>query len=244
MRDSLRTTLLAIIALAVTSTALAGPPRSLAVVTDEHISDLEQMHQAASDLLIQNDFEGALRAYSDIILFEPDDETAYTGMGQIYLIKGQSKKAHEAFQNALQIDPRNEVALAGIQKIMDPDGVEGMTSSEESRQESKPQMLKTIVKIDPGHKAWMPNAGRLAPMKQKSSVRTPGVGRVGRLHAQRVQMALKNAGVYQGRVNGMVGKNTKQALRYFQKMRGLRITGTINTATWNYLAPYLDPARK
>jgi len=58
----------------------------------------------------------------DILLMEPDDETAYTGLARSIWCRGRYKMANEAFQNALNINGNNEVALAGIRKIMDPDG--------------------------------------------------------------------------------------------------------------------------
>ena len=224
----------------------AGPQaKSIASVEMDHIAQLENMHQRASDYLIKNNFNGALRAYSDILLLEPDDETAYTGMGQIYMVLGQSKKAHDAFQNALYINPQNEVALAGIQHILDPDGVEGMTSANDLRENApEPQDLLMVshVKliIDPGHKAWAKSEPRMDAQKAKLSKRVRSNIRIGKLHAQRLQMALKNAGIYQGPVNGMYGKDTRRALKDFQKRQGLEVTGTVNTATWNNLSTYLE----
>ena len=104
--------------------ALAAP-RGISSVTPNHIARLDDLHRQASDFILVNDFASALRVYMDIVLMEPDDETAYDGMGSVYLIQGQTQKAREAFEIALQINPENEVALAGMKKIMDPDGVDG-----------------------------------------------------------------------------------------------------------------------
>ena len=97
-------------------------PNNLSKVAPEEITKLEKMHQQAEDYILKNEFDKALRVYGDILLLEPDDEAAYTGMGQIYLIQGKTQKAFLAYQNALTINPDNEAALAGIQKIKDPDG--------------------------------------------------------------------------------------------------------------------------
>ena len=79
------------------------------------------------------DFRSAIRIYSDILLLEPDDETAYTQMGQAYLVLGDIGRAHSAFRNALYINPENAIAALGIQKIMDPDGMEGMITPNQAR---------------------------------------------------------------------------------------------------------------
>ena len=68
----------------------------MTTVTRQQISQLEEMHKQAANYLLVDDFPSAIRAYTDILLMEPDDETAYTSLGGIYLIQGQNKKAREA----------------------------------------------------------------------------------------------------------------------------------------------------
>ena len=223
--------------------ACLAAPRSVTAVAPDQMTQLETMHQQATDFLLKNDFQSALRVYSDIVLVEPDDETAYTGLGQIYMVQGQTKKANDAFQSALDINPHNEVAMMGIRKIMDPDGIEGMTAREELQlgAETVPQgafEVKTV--IDPGHKAWDKSASPSGPMKAESPEEAATSLRVSKLHGQRVQMALKNAGIYRGAINGMMGVTVQKALRNFQKIHGLENTGTVNIATWNALVSYLD----
>jgi len=69
------------------------------------------MHKKAERLIAQNEIRRAAALYSNIILMEPDDETAYANMGNCYLILGDFKRAEDAFQNALEINPENETAL-------------------------------------------------------------------------------------------------------------------------------------
>ena len=95
-------------------------------LSEDSVAVLEKMHRRAEQQLLVSDFETALKIYEEIILREPDDDTAYAAMGQIYLIRGQFKKAHDAFQSALEIDPDNETAVAGITAVLDPDGVKGL----------------------------------------------------------------------------------------------------------------------
>jgi peptidoglycan hydrolase-like protein with peptidoglycan-binding domain len=56
---------------------------------------------------------------------------------------------------------------------------------------------------------------------------------------QEVQEALKNAGLYTGKVDGVVGPRSKKAIRDFQEQNGLNPDGRIGPQTWAKLAPYL-----
>ena len=254
-------------------------PNAFSAVTAEDIARLESMHQQASDLLLKNDFDAAIRVYSDILLMEPDDETAYTGLGQIYMVLGQFKRAHEAFQNALHINPDNQVALVGIRQIMDPDGMEGMVSRQEAELEPSPLSLTETSRppAEPVRVIWLsfkdpdkrlsasrakkndpsftrPAPIRVAPVqvmapretrilpKRSAAKRTSSgsFGRLGLLHAQRMQMALKNAGFYHGPVDGMIGASTKDAIRAFQKESRLPVTGRMSSDTWSKLTDHLS----
>ena len=104
----------------------AAEPGSLLHTSETTLRSLEHLHDQAESQILRNDFTGAVETYSQIILIEPDDEEAYAGLGNCYLVQGQFKKANEAYHNALAINPQNETAIIGIQKIMDPDGLEGM----------------------------------------------------------------------------------------------------------------------
>jgi tetratricopeptide (TPR) repeat protein len=248
------------------SASFAG---SFASVAPDSIAELESMHQQAIDSLLKNDFEGAIRAYSDILLVEPDDETAYTGLGQIYMVLGRYQKAVESFQNALEINPDNQVAILGIQTVMDPDGVEGMVSRQQAEYEPSPLLPQPVgaapmkaesvqtlepqailpelapkAKMDKRRsavKAVLRAGARPAAPRAESFVRRLPVGlRPGHLHAQRAQMALRNAGFYDGPVNGLIGTEVKASIRDFQKSFGLEQNGRLTAVTWAKLSEYLS----
>ena len=237
-------------------------PNGFGAISPEKVAELESMHQQAIDFLIQNDFQGAVRTYSDILLMEPDDETAYTGLGQIYMVQGRYKQANNAFQNALNINGHNQVALAGIRKIMDPDGVEGMISKPEV--EAEAYLPLPVLSATPVNASTAPQAGmakRQSAVKVKKDYISPSpvtpaaptrvaskkrkgsyahLGRLGLLHAQRAQMALRRAGFYRGSVNGMIGPITKSSVRDFQKSFGIVSNGRLNSATLAKLSEYLS----
>jgi len=54
-----------------------------------------------------------------------------------------------------------------------------------------------------------------------------------------IQLALKNAGFYNGTIDGKIGKNTKRAIREFQKANGLKADGVVGPKTKDLLLQYL-----
>jgi len=61
---------------------------------------------------------------------------------------------------------------------------------------------------------------------------------------KQIQRALKNAGYYQGTVDGKMGKNTRQAIRDFQKANNLSADGKVGKKTWDILKNYLEKKTK
>ena len=53
-----------------------------------------------------------------------------------------------------------------------------------------------------------------------------------------VQQALKNAGFYQGQVDGKLGQQTRDAVKEFQRVHGLKDDGVVGKQTWNKLSSY------
>lgn len=54
-----------------------------------------------------------------------------------------------------------------------------------------------------------------------------------------IQKALKNAGVYTGKIDGKAGAGTKQAITEFQKQHHLTADGVLGRKTWKLLKSYL-----
>lgn len=72
---------------------------------------------------------------------------------------------------------------------------------------------------------------------KKASVKSPG-----KPHAREIQQALKNAGFYQGAVDGKLGPQTRDAVKEFQRVHGLRDDGVVGRQTWSKLRAYADLA--
>jgi len=78
---------------------------------------------------------------------------------------------------------------------------------------------------------WKSETGEAAPKDIQMSMRD-------------VQTALKNAGFYKGTIDGKIGKNTRKAIRSFQKANDLKVDGIIGSKTKDALAKYLNAGTK
>ncbi len=55
-----------------------------------------------------------------------------------------------------------------------------------------------------------------------------------------IQQALKNAGVYDGPIDGNIGPKSKKAIRDFQTQSGLSADGKVGPRTWRKLSTHLQ----
>ena len=55
-----------------------------------------------------------------------------------------------------------------------------------------------------------------------------------------IQQALKNAGIYDGKVDGNIGPKTKKSIEAFQSQNGLKADGKVGRKTWKALSVYLN----
>jgi murein L,D-transpeptidase YcbB/YkuD len=73
----------------------------------------------------------------------------------------------------------------------------------------------------------------------RTSVKDGEIIRVG-VSGESVQKALKNAGYYQGNIDGKIGAKTQDAISQFQKDHGLKADGLVGRQTWTELKTYLN----
>ena len=57
--------------------------------------------------------------------------------------------------------------------------------------------------------------------------------------SKEIQAALKNAGFYDGPIDGKIGANTKKGIKAFQEANGLVSDGVVGSKTWVKLKGYL-----
>ena len=60
-----------------------------------------------------------------------------------------------------------------------------------------------------------------------------------RPHGKQIQVALKNAGYYSGKIDGKIGKQTKDAIKSFQTANNLKADGKMGKETWKLLSENL-----
>lgn len=60
--------------------------------------------------------------------------------------------------------------------------------------------------------------------------------------AEQIQTALKNAGLYDGSVDGKIGPKTTKAVEAFQAQINLKVDGKVGPQTWGKLKEYLNAA--
>ena len=58
---------------------------------------------------------------------------------------------------------------------------------------------------------------------------------------EEIQQALKNAGLYEGKIDGDLGPKTKKAIADFQSQNDLKADGKVGPKTWGRLKPHLNP---
>ena len=84
------------------------------------------------------------------------------------------------------------------------------------------------------------------PTNPASTATTPsaaaGTDASGMTREQQIQTALKNAGLYQGAIDGKIGPASKRAIEAFQTAHGLKADGKVGPRTWAALDPYVSGA--
>lgn len=79
-----------------------------------------------------------------------------------------------------------------------------------------------------------PVTAQVKPSEAKSSQASS------KASTREIQEALKNAGFYQGSVDGKMGPVTREAVKEFQRVHGLKDDGVVGKQTWAKLNAYRD----
>jgi len=89
----------------------------------------------------------------------------------------------------------------------------------------------------------MPAGAEPAPATRAASTSSKPAGGTSsslKPSTREIQHALKNAGFYQGSVDGKLGPQTRSAIKEFQRVHGLADDGVVGKQTWNKLTAYAD----
>ena len=79
-----------------------------------------------------------------------------------------------------------------------------------------------------------------ADVTEPAMVASAPVDVSGKPTPKEIQQALKNAGIYDGKVDGNIGPKTKKAIEAFQTQNGLKADGKVGRKTWKSLSAYLN----
>lgn len=138
------------------------------------------------------------------------------------------------------------VSLAGCasmgtvkQKDMEIQGLKNQVSVLESQAQSKDQEISGL------REALSAKQAEQAKLESSSASGEKAVTKV-KSHpsVKDIQNALANAGFDPGKIDGHMGKQTREALRAFQKAHNLKVNGRANKKTWALLGEYLNQKTK
>ena len=142
-------------------------------------------------------------------------------LGIAVAFSGCSKKADQANLNGTGFD-----TLSSSEELAQLPQASTTTATQQSAVEVLP------IEASP---ATQPIAA--APIE---SAATEAVSASGLSQAQKIQTALKNAGLYQGNIDGKIGPGTKKAIQTFQQNNNLKVDGKVGPKTWAALEAYLN----
>ena len=74
----------------------------------------------------------------------------------------------------------------------------------------------------------------------KNTVGAAAPSAAGLTHEQQIQTALKNAGFYNGAIDGKIGPASKRAIEQFQTQNNLKADGKVGPKTWAAMEVYLS----
>ena len=144
--------------------------------------------------------------------------------------------------------PRTIVALAGLLAVTA--GCAGARHSQElGRMKSDMGLLDQRVSqlertgVTPPTGSLWPSDGAIQPVNPSASLSSDfssAPASISKPSKKQIQQALKNAGFYQGAIDGRIGPKTRAAIQEFQKANGLKADGVAGSKTWSKLSPYAD----
>lgn len=120
-------------------------------------------------------------------------------------------------------------ATARKQANLETQGLRNQVSALESQLQAKDEEINSLrdaLKTAAETKEAAPKKKIVCEVKSHPSVK-------------QIQIALKNAGYNPGRCDGKTGKQTRNAIRDFQRANNLPADGRVGKKTWNLLKAYL-----
>lgn len=120
------------------------------------------------------------------------------------------------------------------QKDLEIQGLKNQITVLESQIQSKDQEISGLREASARAEGEKANAPRGSAIPEAKS----------RPNAKLIQQALKNAGYNISVIDGKMGRQTRDAIRAFQKANNLHADGRVGKKTWALLKEYLDKKNK
>lgn len=121
---------------------------------------------------------------------------------------------------------------AALEESQEPVSID--TLSMLNRQTQVGGETKTVASVQAVAAAPTPAAASAKPETALSAIPTKPT-------TEQIQAALKNAGFYNGNIDGKSGPLTRKAIEEFQKANNLGVDGKVGSKTWGLLSAYLNP---
>jgi murein L,D-transpeptidase YcbB/YkuD len=127
------------------------------------------------------------------------------------------------------------VMFCGFAGILFLAGCATTRSAPKPSLENRVQVLEEKVQSMESDLKSAPQA--LAPASESPAENTASVEK---LTNKQIQKALKNAGYYDGNIDGKMGRKTRAAIKEFQRNNGLKADGIVGRNTREKLLKYLS----
>ena len=127
------------------------------------------------------------------------------------------------------------ISGTGFESVSSTEELAQLPQSSTASQQASVEVLP--IETSPITQGATPVSGSLATTTLAASTGTSGLTR-----EQQIQTALKNAGLYQGSVDGKLGPASKRAISAFQAAHTLKVDGKVGPQTWAALEPYVSGA--
>ena len=110
--------------------------------------------------------------------------------------------------------------------------IEAPVAMETNSQIPKPNAESTTIPVATTAQVTTPAATTVDQVAMATAPEKPTI--------QDIQLALKNADIYQGKVDGVMGPRTKKAIREFQEKNNLKADGKVGAKTWSQLKGFYN----
>ncbi|MFH1061382.1 MAG: peptidoglycan-binding domain-containing protein [Candidatus Omnitrophota bacterium] len=100
------------------------------------------------------------------------------------------------------------------------------------RNELRQVKQKYVMKSDNSEISGKRVSNKAVSKTKANNAQLEEIIRVDGVTADKVQLALKKAGVYEGKVDGKIGPKTKEAIKAFQRKNNLKVDGVVGRGTW------------